>query len=114
MSHRQAISLGRAFADMDRTDLALHCIAKVPATNPKEYADHIYLEFVSRTLEGPVRIGVEYLDEISYQFGKMPETVELRDVWIGGIDMSMHLSDCAMKALQYECETAWEARGDLS
>ena len=114
MSHRQAIGLGRTFAAMERLDLPLHCITKVPAINTKECADHIYLEFVSRELEGPVRVGVEYLEEVSYQFGKMPETVELRDVWVGGMDLSMHLSDVCMKALQYECEAAWEARGSRS
>lgn len=120
MSHRQAIGLGRTFADMERIVMSQPFLAVVPtpvagpAVNPKECADHIYLEFVSRELEGPVRVGIEYLEEVSYQFGKMPETVELRDVWIGGMDLSMHLSDCAMKALQYECEAAWEARGARS
>ena len=114
MSHRQAIGLGRTFAAMERLDLPLHCITKAPATNPKECADHVYLEFHSRELECPVRVGVEYLEAVNYQHCSMPDAVELRDVWIGGVDLSMHLSDTCMKALQRECDVAWDARGDWS
>lgn len=120
MSHRQAVGLGRTFADMERIVMSQPFLAVVPtpvagpAVNPKECADHIYLEFVSRELDGPVRVGVEYLEEVIYQCGSMLATVELRDVWVGGMDLSVHLSDVCMKALQYECETAWDARGARS
>ena len=66
-----------------------------------------YVEFHSELIGAGVRVGYEFHGEtLSYQFGNVGPSIELIEVWLGGADIGIHLTESSASILSDEAENA--------
>ena len=69
-----------------------------------------YVEFRSAFIDADVRVGMEFEgEEFNYQHCTIAAGWEIRDVWIGGADLSQFIRDDVMPYLEAEAIAAMEA-----
>ena len=69
-----------------------------------------YVEFHSEFLGVDIRVGMEFEgEEFRYQHCTIAAGWEIRDVWIGGADLSQYLRDDVMPYVEAEAIAAMEA-----
>lgn len=73
------------------------------------------IEFFSRELKGNITCTYEADDEVlNYQFGVLTGSIELLSVFVGGIDMTQHMTDSALKVVEYELGAALQKRKEIA
>ena len=85
-------------------------IAAIAAAAAQDATGFTYVDFYSAYLEVDVRCGMEFEgEEFQYQHCTIAAGWEIRDVWIGGADLSQYLRDDVMPYLEAEAIKAMEA-----
>ena len=79
-----------------------------PVAAPILTPDMFYVSFKSEHIGAVIRIGFEYDPEtLHYQFGYIGPHFELIEVWIGGVDIGVHLTDECVSVLRDEAHAAF-------
>ena len=89
---------------------ALAAVAAIAASAVQDETGYHYVSFHSKFLGVDVRAGMEFEgEEFRYQHCVIAAGWEIRDVWIGGADLSQYLRDDVMPYLEAEAIKAMEA-----